>query len=151
MPSHHACQPAPLVGDRQVPASHQLGLDRAQLGLQPLLVRDALELETPVPCFAQMCVKPRNRKRLGSPLAARCPVSGGEPPELDQARLLGGQLQVEPREPFAKITEEPLSVATMLKAHHEVVSEIAPGAQTITSTPPTLAALASPTPVRPAS
>ncbi len=29
VPSHHACQPLALHGDRQVPASHQLGLDLA--------------------------------------------------------------------------------------------------------------------------
>ena len=50
-------------------------------------------------------------------------VLGGEPPELDQPRLLFRQLQVELREPLAKISQEPLGVVTMLKAHHGVVRE----------------------------
>ena len=51
------------------------------------------------------------------------PLLGGEPPELDQARLLGIQLQAELREPVAKVRPEPLSVIPMLETHHEVVGE----------------------------
>jgi hypothetical protein len=50
-------------------------------------------------------------------------VSGGEPSELDQPRLLRMQLQPELREPVAKIGKEPLGVVTMLEARHVVVGE----------------------------
>ncbi len=52
----------------------------------------------------------------------RLPSSGGEPSELDQARLLVRQFHVELREPLAKVSQEPLSVLMMLKARHEVIS-----------------------------
>ena len=47
----------------------------------------------------------------------------GEPPKLDQPRLALVQLQAKAREPLAKLRPEPLSVVTMLKAHHEVIRE----------------------------
>jgi hypothetical protein len=49
------------------------------------------------------------RLRLAKP--ARLPLSGGMPPELDQARLLAVQFQTELREPLTKIYEEPLCVS----------------------------------------
>ena len=52
-----------------------------------------------------------------------CPLLGGEPPEPDQPRLLGVQLQAELREPVAKVRPEPLGIISMLETHHEVVSE----------------------------
>ena len=52
-------------------------------------------------------------ERLGLPEATLCSITGGEPPELDEARLVGMQLQGERREPFAKIMEELLGVTTM--------------------------------------
>jgi hypothetical protein len=60
-------------------------------------------------------------ERLGLRKPAVLSVPDGEPPELDQPRLLIRQLQAEVREPLAKIREEPLGVVTMLEAHHEVV------------------------------
>ena len=51
------------------------------------------------------------------------PALGGEPAELDQPRFLGRQLQVELREPAAKISEEPLAVITVLNAHDVFVGE----------------------------
>ena len=50
-------------------------------------------------------------------------TSGGEPPELDQPRLLSVQLQRELRESFAQINPEPLRVIPVLETHHEVISE----------------------------
>ena len=70
-----------------------------------------------------MCVKPRNWNVSGLPRPRASRSLGGEPPELDQARLLGVQLQAELREPVAKIRPEPLGVVPMLEPHHEVVSE----------------------------
>ena len=63
----------------------------------------------PLLVFAQMCVKPRKSNVSGLPIAPLLPVSGGEPPELDQPRLVRVQLQPELREPLAKLGEEPLA------------------------------------------
>jgi hypothetical protein len=46
---------------------------------------------------------------------------GGEPPEPDQPRLLGRELQAELREPATKIRQEPLRVSLMLKPDDVVV------------------------------
>ena len=62
-------------------------------------------------------------ERLRPAEATRLPVVGGEPSELDQARLLSLQLQPEPRKPLAQLGLEPLRILTMLEAHDEVVSE----------------------------
>ena len=50
-------------------------------------------------------------------------MSGGEAPKLDQPRLALVQLQTKAREPLAKLGPEPLGLATILKAHHEVIRE----------------------------
>ena len=65
--------------------------------------------------LAQMCVKPRksNVSGLPSPRARRS--RGGEPPELDQPRLVRMQLQPELREPLTKLGEEPLRIVLMLE------------------------------------
>jgi len=62
-------------------------------------------------------------ERLRFAEAPRCSSLSSEPAELDQSRLLGRQLEVEPREPVAQLSPEPLRVITVLEAHHGVVSE----------------------------
>jgi len=59
------------------------------------------------------------RLRLSKP--TRLAITSSEPPELDQARLVGMQLQGELREPFAKVAEEPLRIGPMLEPGHKVV------------------------------
>jgi hypothetical protein len=44
-----------------------------------------------------------------------------EPTELDQSRLLRMKLQLEVRQPFPKLPQEPLCVLTMLEANHQIV------------------------------
>ena len=60
-------------------------------------------------------------ERLWLAEPARLPPPGGVPPELDQARLAWVQFQGELRKPLAKVRQEPLRVALMLKARDEVV------------------------------
>src|SRR6266540_1977821 len=106
-----------------MPASHQLGLDLAQLRPQPLRLGDARELKASVlglPADMREAQKPERLRLAESP---RLPSLGREPAELDQARLLGGQLQAELRKPAAKLGEEPLGVITMLEADDVVVGE----------------------------
>jgi hypothetical protein len=98
-----------------------LGLYRVQLGAL-LLARDPLELEPPAPVLPQMCVRPWKSNVSGLETPTTESVSGGEPSELDQPRLLRMQLQPELREPVAKISQEPLGVLTVLKARHVVIN-----------------------------
>jgi hypothetical protein len=75
-----------------------------------------LSREAPVPGLpadVRKVQKPKRLRLAESPLLSSL---GGEPSELDQARLLGRQLQAELRKPAAKLGEEPLSVITMLEA-----------------------------------
>src|SRR5450755_78582 len=67
--------------------------------------------------------EPQKSERLWLAKSSRLAFAGGEPPELDQARLLGVQLQAELRESVAKLRPEPLGVVPMLESHHEVVSK----------------------------
>ena len=60
------------------------------------------------------------RLRLAEPTSLA--ITGGVPPELDQPRLLGVQLQTELREPVAQLSPEPFGVLPVLKPHHEVIS-----------------------------
>ena len=83
---------------------------------RPSLNRPCLVLRTDVRETQEL-------ERLRLPVAAALPVAGGEPPELDQPRLVRMQLQAELREPVAQIGEEPLGVVSVLEARHVVVGE----------------------------
>jgi hypothetical protein len=66
--------------------------------------------------------EPEELKRFRLSEATRLTALGGEPPELNQPRLLLVQPQAKLRETLAQCSPEPLSVVTMLEAHHEVVA-----------------------------
>src|SRR5262249_52110683 len=123
VPAHHACEPLPLFGDGQMPASHQLGLDLAQLCLQPLRLGDAFELKAPVAGLPADVREAQERERLRLAEAPLLSSLGGEPSELEQARLLGGQLQAESRKSVAKLGEEPLGLIPVLEADDVVVGK----------------------------
>ena len=82
-----------------------------------------LTRKLPFLAVAQACVRPRTWKvsRLAQP--APLAIAGGEPPEFDQSRLVGRQFQAEPREPVAKLIEEPPRIVPMLEADDVVVGE----------------------------
>jgi len=65
--------------------------------------------------------EPQEPERLWLRQTALCSALGGEPPELDQPRLLRVQLQGELRKPLAKVGEEPLGIVTVLEAGDPVV------------------------------
>src|SRR5215218_5061403 len=99
--------------DGVMPASQALVFDLGQLGSHPL--RDGLTRQPEVPGLGLRADvrEAQEVERLGLADASRRAVAGGEPPELDEARLVGMQLQTELREPVAKIGEEPPSVILM--------------------------------------
>src|SRR5438034_102757 len=106
-----------------MPASHQLGLDLAQLRPQPLRRGDPFELKAPVAGLPADVREAQEGERLRLAETPLLSSLGGEPAELDQARLLGRQLQAELRKPAAKLGAEPLGVITMLEADDGVVGE----------------------------
>ena len=123
VPAKDAGEPTPLLWDRLIAASEQLAPEGVKLRPRPFRVGDAFELKTPapgLPAHVREAEKPERLRLAEAPLG---PLLGGEPSEPDQPRLLGVQLQTEPREPVAKVRPEPLGVVPMLETHHEVVSE----------------------------
>jgi hypothetical protein len=65
--------------------------------------------------------EPQKRKGLRFSLATPLLIPDGEPPELDQTRLVRVQFQTEPYQPFPKLRQEPLGVGSILKAHHKII------------------------------
>ena len=62
-------------------------------------------------------------ERLWFPVAPSLAVPGGVAPELDEAGLVGLQLQTELDESLAQVGEEPLRISVMLEPGDEIVSE----------------------------
>ena len=123
VPAKNAGEPAPLLWDGLIAATEQLAPEGVQLRPRPLRVGDALELKTSapgLPADVREAKEPEPPRLAETPLG---PLLGGEPPETNQPRLFGIQLQAELREPVAKVRPEPLGIAAVLESHHEVVSE----------------------------
>ena len=123
MPSHHACQPAPLFRYREMHTLPELVFDLGQLRPHPL--RDGLALQ-PEPSVLGLPAEVREAKkveRLGLPVATNCTCPCGVAPELDKSRLVGMQVQTELRQSLTKVGEELLRIGLMLKSGHEVVSK----------------------------
>src|SRR6266700_1850418 len=66
--------------------------------------------------------EPKKRERLRLSLTTLLPIDLRDPTKLDQSRLLRMEFQREVRQPFLKLSQEPLSVFTPLKADHQIVS-----------------------------
>jgi hypothetical protein len=115
VPSHHACQPAPLCRDGLVPTLPALVFDLGQLGPHPL--RDGLTRQPEVSGLGLPADvrEAQEVERLGLADASRCAVAGGVAPELDQPRLVGMEFEAELREPVAKLGKEPLRIGLMLE------------------------------------
>ena len=60
-------------------------------------------------------------KRLRLPVATPLPILGGEPPELDQPRLLRMQRKTELRETLFQVAQESFGILAVLKAQHEII------------------------------
>src|SRR3989442_9645495 len=102
MPRHDRAQPPAHHRDRSVQASPQLGLDLAELRLQPLPDRLPYHREPSVPLLPADVREAEEVERLRLPLAGAPPVLCREWPEFQQARLLRVQLQAELRESFTQ-------------------------------------------------
>ena len=111
-------QPASLLVNGQMLATLDLAPQDSKLGRYPLRVGDPLELESPHPRLRADVREAKKPERLRLAKTPPLAIPGSEPPELDQPRLLGRQLQVELREPAAKLSMKPLSILPILEPHH---------------------------------
>ena len=95
---------------------------RSQLRHHPLAGRFAPYDEAPVaPTLPTIMREAQERKGLWFSLAAPLPVLFGEPPELDQSRLLRMQFQAELRQTLSKLFEKTLGFRPAFEAHHKIV------------------------------
>ena len=104
-------------------AALDLAPEDSELGRYPLRVGNPLELEAPAPGLPANMREAEEAKRLRLAQVPPLTIPGGKPPELDQPRLLGRQLQVELREPSAKLSVKPLCVLPVLESHHGIVGK----------------------------
>src|SRR5664280_370904 len=103
--------------------SHDQGFHLAQLGRHSFSDRLPPQREPSSPRLRAHVREAEECERLGPAEAPSPAVLDGEPPKLDQARLLGVELQAEPGETLHQVRVEPLGVSTMLKADNEVVGK----------------------------
>jgi len=103
VPTQDAGRPATLLGNGPIAALEKIAPQGAQLRPRPLRVGDPLELETPPPVLPANVGEAQEPERLRLAESPLLTLLGGKPPEPDQPRLLGVQLQGELREPVAKI------------------------------------------------
>ena len=123
MPTHDAPEPLALYRYRIVPTPPELVFDLRQLRPHPLRDGLALQPELSVLPLPAVMREAEEVKRLRLADATGRTVSGGVPPELDEPRLVGVQVQAELREPLSKIGEEPLRIAFVLESGHKVIGE----------------------------
>src|SRR5664280_1915470 len=103
--------------------SHDQGFHLAQLGRHSFSDRLPPQREPSSPRLRAHVREAEECERLGPAEAPSPAVLDSEPPKLDQARLLGVELQAEPGETLHQVRVEPLGVSTMLKADNEVVGK----------------------------
>jgi len=101
--SHHACQPSALLRDGLVPASLELVPDLGKFGPHSSRDRDALERKPSAPRLPADVRESKKSNVSGLPRPRSGPALGGEPTELDEARLVGVPFEVELRESLAEI------------------------------------------------
>src|SRR5262249_42605997 len=104
-----------------MPPSLEFVLDFPQLGAHPLGHRFALYPEPSVLGAAAHMCEAQEVEGLGCPESLLDSSLGREPPELDQPRLLGVQLQPELRQSLAELCSEPFRVLPMFKARNVII------------------------------
>src|SRR5262245_40860912 len=105
-----------------MPPPHEVLLHLSQLLPQPLPHRPPPQHEFPPLRLPADMREAEEVEGLRLPLLPSLPPTlGGEPTELEEAGLLGVQLQRELPQAFAELLEELRGVRAMLEAHDEVV------------------------------
>jgi len=104
-----------------VPAPLKLLVELLQLRLQPRSHRLPQHPEPPHPGLPADMRESQEIEALGFPLAAPLSVVGGEPPELDEPRLLGMQRQAESGKALAQLCQKFFGLTPMLESYDEVI------------------------------
>src|SRR5215470_2898296 len=123
MPTQDTSQPPTLHRNGFMPTTFQLLIERFQLHPQPFGDGDTFDPEPPGPALRADMREPQEIKRLRLTQTPPLAISCGVPPELDQPRLARMQPQPEPRQPPAKLNQEPPRIILTLKPDNKIVSK----------------------------
>src|SRR6266436_6242199 len=122
--THHRLQPLALFGDGFMHAPLKLGFHRVQLRLQPFADRLPQHREPSVaPLLHADMRKAQEVERLRFPFSTPLPLVDRIRTELQQARFLGMQFQVELLHSFRKFRPKLIGIRFAVKARHDVVRE----------------------------
>src|SRR5439155_2033637 len=113
-------KPASLQLEGPVATRHQRGLDLLELARNAFIDRSTPDRETAVLGLPAHVREAEEVERLGATEATLRALLRGEPPEADQARLLGVERQAEHGQALLQVFPEALGVGLMLKPQHEV-------------------------------
>src|SRR5467141_1147899 len=124
VPPYHRLQPFALVGDGFVHASLKFGFHLVQLRLQSLAYRLPQHRKPSIASllYADMR-KTEEVERFRFPFSTPLPLVDGIRTELQKARLLGMQFQVELPHSFGKLRPKLISIRFAVESHHDVVGK----------------------------
>jgi hypothetical protein len=118
----HGCEPPPLFVDRLMPVLSQRFLDLPKLGLHPLSLCLAPELEVgAVLLGAAVVCEPQEIERFRLSLAPVCSALGSVPAELDKAGFLRVQAERELGQAVLEIVQETIRIMPVLEANDCIV------------------------------
>jgi hypothetical protein len=92
-----------------------------ELGRLAFLDRSPPDREVPVPPLRAIVREAEEIERLGLSETTLRPLLSGEPPEADQARLLGVEREAELDQALLQVFPEALGVGLMLKPQHDII------------------------------
>src|SRR5256885_322184 len=122
--TQHRLQPFAQLRNGFVHASLKLGFHLVQLRLQPFAYRLPQHRK---PSIAPLLYADRRKaeklERLRFPFSTLPPVIDREPTELQQARFLGMQFQVELLHSFREFCPELVGIRFALESNHDVISK----------------------------
>src|SRR5882762_1490361 len=122
--THHRLQPLALFGDGFMHAPLKLGFHRVQLRLQPFADRLPQHREPSITLLLHADMrKAQEVERLRFPFSTPLPLVDRIRTELQQARFLGMQFQVELLHSFRKFRPKLIGIRFAVKARHDVVRE----------------------------
>ena len=112
-----------LFPQGRVHASPQFFFQSPQLSLPPLAHRLSQYREVPLPGFAAAVRKTQEVERLRFAVAPIPSILFRIAAKFEDSRLVGMQLETEPRKPLAQFPQKPLCFLTVLKARNEVIGK----------------------------
>src|SRR2546427_5785742 len=122
--THHRLQPLALFGDGFVHTTLKFGFHLVQLRLQSLAYRLPQHRKPSVaPLLHADVRKAEEVERLRFPFSTPLPLVDGIRTELQKARLLGMQFQVELPHSFGKLRPKLISIRFAVESHHDVVGK----------------------------